>query len=239
MNLAAGVISALVLLVLLIYTIAQPEPLLAGLLSAVPGSVRDRVQTAVRRSMEQLQSWAFGSLIVGLIVGVVTGVALHLMGVPYALLFAVIAAIGEMIPTIGPILAAVPPVLLMLVTDPWMALWVVVLFLVIQQLESNVLTPLVLGGRMHLHPVSIVFSILVMHSLFGLVGAILAVPVTAILKVCWEEFYLNPRGRDPEEVKAEASDLVTENGASEERERHGGPGRPRPVRSVFIRRRSA
>lgn len=208
MNVAVGLISLLVLLVLVIYIVGRPEPLIAGLLGAFPEHIRGRVETTLQRIMEQLKSWALGSATVGVIVGVITGVGLHLIGIPYALLFGVLAAFGELVPNIGPIVAAVPPLLLALTIDPMLALWTALFFIVLQQVESHLLTPMVLGGKLELHPVSVVFAILVMHTLFGLLGALLAVPVCAMIKVCWEEFYLKPRHTDVDELEQEANEVA-------------------------------
>jgi putative permease len=205
-----GIFSLVVLLILVIYAVGQPEPLVAGFLAAVPESHRDRADAALRRVMEKLKHWAVGSITVGLIVGTIAGVGLHLLGVPHALLFAVIAFMGEFLPVIGPILAALPPVLLALTIDPWLALWVVIFFVVLQQVESNILTPWILGGHLEIHPVSLIFALLVMHALFGFVGALLAAPVAAIVKICWEEFYLQPTETDPETIQEEASSIVGE-----------------------------
>jgi predicted PurR-regulated permease PerM len=216
LSIASGILTILVFIVLLIYTLGKPEPLVAGLLSATPASHRKRVEAAVRRCMEQLKRWAFGSVIVGLIVGIVTGVGLHLLGVPYAFLFGAIAAAGELIPTIGPILSSVPPILIALTIDPNLAVWVAVLFLVLQQLESNLLTPMILGESLELHPVSLIFTMVVMHSLYGLLGALLAVPVCAIIKVCWTEFYLKPQHTDTEAMQERADEIITEQASAYE-----------------------
>ncbi|MFN3651711.1 MAG: AI-2E family transporter [Armatimonadota bacterium] len=203
MTLGSGMLSFFVLVVMVIYSVSRPAPLLGGLLAAVPERYRIRTDRAVRRGMEQVKNWVVGAAISGLIVGLITGVGLYLLGVPYALLFGILAAFGELIPYIGPFLAAVPPLLVALIQDPTLAVWVALLFLVIQQLEGNVVTPLVMGRVMELHPVSLIAIILVMHALFGIMGAILAVPTAALIKVVWEEFYLKPTRTDPELMKEE------------------------------------
>jgi predicted PurR-regulated permease PerM len=214
LNVVMGLVSMLILLVLVVFTLANPAPLVAGLLAAAPARLERRVENALRRSLEQLKNWAFGSLQLGVIVGLMCAVGLWLVGkvthhpFPYILLFSVIAGIGEMIPNIGPLLSAMPPVLIALTIDPMLGLWVALLFLVIQQTENNLIVPLVMGKSLDLHPVSLIFTVLVMGSLFGLLGAILAVPVAAILKVCWEEFYLIPRGRNVEELHRVANEIV-------------------------------
>jgi putative permease len=208
-GLAVVVLSLFLMIVLVIYTVAHPAPLIAGLLGATPERHRERMETALRRILEQLKNWAVGSLILGIIVGVISWIGLRLLGVPSAFLFGLIAGIGELIPNVGPILSAIPPVLVALTIDPLLALWVVVLFVVIQQLENNVIVPMVMGQSLNLHPISVTFAVLVMGALFGVLGAILAVPVCAIVKVCWEEFYLIPRRTDTEALQVLAEDIVS------------------------------
>src|SRR5205823_13721479 len=127
---------------------------------------------------------------------------------PGILTFSVIAGAGELVPTIGPILAGLPPVLMALSIHPMLAVWVVLLFLVIHQIENNLLVPLVMGHTLRIHPVSIAFSILMMSMLFGLLGIVLATPVCAIAKVCWEEFYLKPVDADPADLEEQAARIV-------------------------------
>lgn len=219
-NLLVGLFSLLVVLVLVIFTLANPTPLVTGFLSAVPTRHRERTQSALRHIMVQLKNWGFGSLVLGVIIGLMTGIGLWTLGkltghhFPYVLLFSVIAGIGELIPNIGPVLSAIPPALVALTIDPILGLWVLVLFIVIQQLENNLIVPVVMGQSLNLHPLSVTFTVLIMGALFGLLGAILAVPVCAITKVCWQEFYLGPRNTDTAALSVIAEQLVEGNGAA-------------------------
>jgi putative permease len=214
LSLAGSVISFFLLLVLVIFSVANPAPMVAGLLGATPERYRDRVVSAMGRILVQLRNWAAGSVKLGIIIGLMTAFGLYGLGsitghdFPYILLFSLIAGIGEMIPTIGPIVSAFPPVLIALTIDPMLAVWVMVLFIIIQQLENNFIVPLVMGQSLDLHPVSIIFAVLVMGTLFGLFGAILAMPIAAIIKVCWEEFYLIPRRTDTEMLGDIAEEIV-------------------------------
>jgi putative permease len=209
-NAAAGLLSLLLLLVLVIFTLSRPAPLIAGLLSAVPEHHRGRAVSALRRILHELKTWATSALIMGAIVGAMVGIGLRLLGVPQALLFGVIAGAGEVVPNIGPLLSAVPPILMALTIHPLLALWVLLLFIAVHQLEGNLIVPFVMGRSLHLHPVSVIFTILTMGTLFGLLGAILAVPVCAIVKICWEEFYLIPACIDTETLQAVAHDIASD-----------------------------
>jgi predicted PurR-regulated permease PerM len=214
MNAVVGIVMVVLMLVLVLFTVSNPVPLVVGLLSAVPDRHRERTANALRRVMEQLKNWAVGSLVLGVIIGIMTGAGLWGLGMatghpfPYVLLFSVIAGIGEMIPNIGPVVSAVPPALVALTIDPMLGIWVLVLFLVIQQLENNLIVPVVMGQSLDLHPLSVTFTVLVMGALFGLIGAIIAVPVCAIVKVCWQEFYLAPRHPNVEAIAAQAEALL-------------------------------
>lgn len=201
-NVVSGVGFFVLLWVLVALSLAHPEPLLGGLLSAVPRRHRECAETALRRILEQLQNWALGSLTLGAIIGVATALGLWLLGkitghqIPYILMFSLLAGLGELVPNIGPIVSALPPILVAVIIDPMLAVWVAVLFLVIQQLENNLIVPLVMSRSLSLHPVSVVVTILIMGMLFGLLDAVIAVPVCAMLKVLWEELYLKPAGID-------------------------------------------
>lgn len=215
LNVMVGIVSLVILLMLVVFTLANPVPLVTGLLGAVPAALEGRVEQALRRILEQLKNWAFGSLKLGIILGMMTAVGLWGLGkatghpFPYLLLFSLIAGIGELIPNIGPLITAVPPLLIALSIDPMLALWVAVLYLLIHQAENNLIVPVVMGKSLDLHPVSLIFTVLVMGSLFGLLGAVLAVPVAAILKVCWEEFYLLPKGKDVAALQRVANEIVS------------------------------
>lgn len=231
LNVVVGVLSLIILLVLVLFSLISPAPILAGLLSAAPPEHEEQVRRALRQIMTQLKAWAVGSLKLGLIVGVMSGMGLHFLGVPYAFLFGIIAGIGELVPNIGPVLSAVPPILLALTQDPKLALYVAILFVVVQQLENNLIVPLVMGQSLDLHPVSVTCAVLVMGSLFGLMGAILAVPTCAIVKVCWREFYLGPRQVDEQAMLEHAQEIV-----NYEAEAEGPASRPLARRLRFRQR---
>ncbi len=240
LNLVGLAVSLVLMLVLVIFTVGKPEPLIAGLLGAVPERHQDRTATALRRILEQLKNWAFGSLILGVIVGLMSAIGLWVVSrvtgkdIPYILLFSVIAGVGEMVPNIGPIISALPPVLIALTVDPMLAVWVMVLYVVIQQLENNLIVPLVMGQSLNLHPLSVTFTVLVMGALFGLLGAILAVPLCAIIKVCWEEFYLIPRGTDTDALQRLAGEIVS-SGSPDPRDRPRKPQLPHLRRGTHQR----
>lgn len=174
-----------------------------GLLSAVPEARREWTKALATRVMGRLSRWGRGMLLLMLAVGGANALGLWALGVDNWLFYGVIAALGEIVPTVGPIFAALPPVLATLADDPGRALWVALLALAIQQLENYVLVPFVLGGSANLHPVSVTAGVLLFGSVFGLVGAFLTVPFLILIKALYEEVLL-ARRRPASEADARA-----------------------------------
>ncbi len=217
-NLVSILVSLVLLVVLVVYTLASPQPLVAGLLGAFPERHRPKAEHILGLIFSRLKTWALGSLLLGLIVGMVTGVGLYLLNVPFALIFGVIAGIGELLPNLGPLLSAIPPIFVTLAIDPKLAVWVAVLFLVVQQLENNLIVPLVMSRTLDLHPLSVTFMVLVMGAMFGLVGAIIAVPLTVVIKTLYQELYQSQQDGDAEELEARSERVVADESAPDAEE---------------------
>ena len=136
----------------------------------------------VERIEGRLGSWMMGQLFLMITVGLLSYVGLLLLGVKFALPLAIIAGILEIVPNIGPIVSAIPAVLIALSISPVMGLSVGILYLVIQQLENNVIVPLVMKKSVGLSPIITIFSLLVGSKLAGIAGAVLAIPVLLIIQ---------------------------------------------------------
>ena len=127
--------------------------------------------------------WLRGQLFLSFIVGLLVYIGLLILGVKYALVLALIAAILEIIPFIGPTIAAIPAILVGL-TDSWIkALVVVILYFVVQQLENHIIVPKVMQKAVGLNPIVVIIVIMVGAKLGGIVGALIAVPVAAAIGV--------------------------------------------------------
>ena len=127
-----------------------------------------------------------GQLLVALIIGILSSIALLILGVDYWIVLGLLAGIGDLVPYIGPFLGAVPAIFITLATDPTKALWVVVAFIIIQQIEGNLISPKIVGHSVGLHPAAIIFVLLVGGALWGLVGLLVSVPLAGVLKVILE-----------------------------------------------------
>jgi predicted PurR-regulated permease PerM len=131
-----------------------------------------------------------GQLLFSVIMGTSTGIALYLFGVlgifpagrSYALAFAVFYGVMELVPYIGPILGAIPPVLLALFTDPISALWVALLFVGLQQLEGHVVAPQIFSHTLRINPLLVIFALLLGLQLYGVIGALVALPILSVLR---------------------------------------------------------
>jgi predicted PurR-regulated permease PerM len=138
-----------------------------------------------------------GQLLVSAIIGASAGVALWLLGTigwlpqgfeTYAILFGAWVGIAELIPYLGPWLGAIPPVLYGLVVDPLSAVWVVLLFLAIHQIEGHIVIPKVMGSALRLHPLLVIFGLLAGGEIYGLPGVLVALPTLAACRAIWEFF---------------------------------------------------
>ncbi|CAN5814712.1 hypothetical protein BH23GEM6_BH23GEM6_08020 [soil metagenome] len=175
-----------------LFAVAKPnDRLLAPLLRAVP---RDR-RLAFRRLFEllgqRLRGWVKGTLMAMLAVGLLMTGALTLVGVPYALVLGLFAGIVEFIPLLGPWIGGFLAVAIAFLGDPQKALWTIIAVLAIQQLESNVITPLVMARAARVHPFVTLFALLLFGSLFGFLGILLSVPLVLLIwtlvEVLWVE----------------------------------------------------
>jgi predicted PurR-regulated permease PerM len=127
-------------------------------------------------------------LILASVIGTSSAAGLYVLGVPYFYVLALIAAIGEMVPVIGPILAAVPAVLTALSISPKTAILVVIFFIVQQQIENHLLVPRIMSRQVGVSAVTVIVALLIGAAIHGIVGALIAVPTAAILQVLTGEF---------------------------------------------------
>ena len=190
MSVGSGIADALIVIVGGIFLAAQPHFYRAGAIKLVPKAKRALVSEAMGDSERALRLWLRGQLAAMVVVGVLTGVGLWLIGVPSALALGLLAGLLEFIPYAGPILAAVPAVLLSLVAGPDMALWTIALYIGIQQFEGYLLQPLVQQYAVQLPAVVLLFSLLGFGMLFGTLGIIFAAPLTVVSYVLVKRLYV-------------------------------------------------
>jgi predicted PurR-regulated permease PerM len=209
---AATVVSfGVVVFISTIYLVIRPEPWVNGFVSLFPAEWRQRTREVLQTLYHTVQRWFLGQLAAMTFIAVFWAISLSLIGVPFALLLGIFSGLISFIPYVGALISVVLPVLLALVSDPFTAVYVILAFIIIQQIEGNLLHPIVMSRAVDLHPALVVFAILVMGTLFGIVGVFLAVPLVAALQVLVRELWVqkmdqmgtdpNPPAREPPKRK--------------------------------------
>jgi len=156
------------------------------------GERQERGKKLLRRIEDKLGAWLRGQIILSLIIGVASYIGLTILGVDFALPLAIIAGILEVVPVIGPIISAIPAVLIALTVSPLFATLVAGLYLAIQQLEGHLIVPQVMKRAVGLNPLLVILAISVGGRLLGLGGALLAVPIAVVVQLVIQEGILNP-----------------------------------------------
>ncbi len=198
-----------VILIATIFTVAWPAPLVNGFVALWPAGQRGRVREILGELYQTVQRWFLGQLTSMAMIGLLFTVALFLIGIPFALLLGILSGLLAFIPFVGPFISIIPPVLLALAQDPILVLWVLLAYAVVQFIEGNVIQPVVMSRAVSLHPTVIVFTLLIMGTLFGFVGLLLAIPLIAALQVLVRELWIermDSLGTDPDPPKEEAKD---------------------------------
>ena len=183
-----GVFGVITILILSFYLLIEAEPIFNYLIRFVPKPKRARVDVAAREVVRKVSAWLRAQLTLAGVMGVFAAVGLGLMGEPYFYVIALIAAIGETIPIVGPIVGGVTAVAVAITESPRLAVTVGIYFFVLHQLEANILVPKIMEKRVGVSPVAVLTALLIGGALWGIIGAILAIPTAAILAVFVEEF---------------------------------------------------
>lgn len=190
LSIGSGIADFVVVIFAGIYLATQPKFYRVGAIKLVPPARRKIAAEAMLESERALRLWLKGQAIAMVVVGLLTGTGLWLIGMPSALALGLLAGMLEFIPFAGPILAAIPAVLLALAVSPEVALWVVLLYVGVQQFEGNVLTPMVQQYAVDLPGVVLLFALIGFGTLFGTLGVILAAPLAVVTFVLVKRLYV-------------------------------------------------
>jgi predicted PurR-regulated permease PerM len=173
-----------------IYFGIDPGTYRRGILHLVPGSGRQRADEVMTAIGNSLRRWLLAQLIAMVVIGVAVGVALTLLGVEAAISLGIIAGLLEFIPTIGPILAAMPAIAMGFLVSPQKALAVAIVFTLLQQLEGNLLIPVLMKHGVELPPLLTILGQAVLAVIFGFLGLVIAVPLLAAIMVMVKMLYV-------------------------------------------------
>ncbi|MBU1132333.1 AI-2E family transporter [Patescibacteria group bacterium] len=184
-----GMVSLVIILVVTFYLTVEESSIKRTITFILPEKYNEFAMQLINKIQVKIGSWLKGQLILCLIVGLMAYIGLLILGVNYALILGVVAALGEFIPYVGPIAAAVPAIFLAFTQSPVKALLVLLLFIIIQQLENNLLVPKVMQKAVGLNPIVSITALLIGARIGGIVGIILAIPVATAISVIVKEFW--------------------------------------------------
>lgn len=169
----------------------------------IPVRHHDHLFTLINSTQKRIGAWGRGLIILCLFVGLLSYIGLRILGVNYALILAIIAGLTEMIPWFGPIIGAIPAVFLAFIQSPIKGLLVIILYILVQQIENNILVPQVMKRTSGLNPLVVIIVVLIGGKLAGVVGLLLAVPLTTIIAMIVRD-YLKVKEKTEEKIKSAA-----------------------------------
>lgn len=178
-----GIVSFIMVIVISFYLLLDEQGLKKAFFSVIPLDKKEDVVEISKKIASKVGDWLRGQLLLGLVVGLVDLIGLFIIGVPYALTLALISGLLEFIPVVGPLIAGIIAAIIGLTVSPLTALFVIILYVVVQQLENHILVPQIMKKAVGLSPVVIIIAIFVGAKLMGATGALLAIPVAAVISV--------------------------------------------------------
>lgn len=183
-------LSTLLVMVLTIMLMVDPAQYRNAFIKLFPASFRHRAGNILDQCEEALAGWAIGTLFNMSVIAILSGIALWILGIPLAFANALLAGLLTFIPNVGPTLSVIPPMVIGLTESPWKAIAVLILYIVIQQIEGNILTPLVMQKQVSLLPAVTLLSQIVFAIFFGFLGLLIALPLTIITQVLLRELLI-------------------------------------------------
>lgn len=190
MSFGGGLADALLIIVGGIFIAASPRFYTTGLVKLVPESKRNLAGEALDDSGKALRLWLKAQLVAMVLIGLLTGLGLWILGVPSALALGLIAGLLEFVPFVGPLIAAIPAILIALAIDPQLALWTVLLYVLIQNIEGYAVQPIIQSWAVEVPGAVLLFALLACGALFGPLGVIFAAPLTVVVYVLVKRLYV-------------------------------------------------
>ena len=192
---SAAIASVFAVLFMVVYMLIDADRLRNLFLLVYPPEVRGRRRRTLIRIGKRMSGWLSAQLVLCAIIGIATFIGLTLLQIPYALPLALIAAVGELIPVIGPTVGAVPALIVALLLSPWQFWSVLAFAFLLQKAENYFIVPRVMASKVQVSPLAVFIAFLIGASLLGVMGAILAIPVAAIAQVGFDEAFVKRRER--------------------------------------------
>jgi predicted PurR-regulated permease PerM len=190
---------AIATFMLSLYWTLDGQRAVQGLSMLMPLNWREQARELVREMESRVGAFVRGQALLCVTIGLLSLVAYLLIGLPYALVLALFAGLMELIPYLGPVLGALPAIVVGITLGPEKAFWVVVATLIIQQLENTFLLPRIMKGSVGVNSIVALLAIVTLGSLLGVIGALLAIPIAAIVQLLLDRFVLSPEILDEEQ----------------------------------------
>ncbi|PJA45481.1 hypothetical protein CO174_02945, partial [Candidatus Uhrbacteria bacterium CG_4_9_14_3_um_filter_50_9] len=184
-----GAAALLIILVLTFYMVAEEEGFGTSVQYLVPVEYQPYMKLLLKKLKRKMGAWLRGQLILSLMVGVLVYVGLSILGIKYALLLALLAAVLEIVPYVGPVLSVIPAMIVGFAISPTLGVSIMVLYVIIQQIENHVLVPKVMQKVTGLHPVLSIVALLVGLKIAGVPGAIFSIPLAMMIVVVLEDLF--------------------------------------------------
>jgi len=184
-----GLVEFFAMLVIIFYLLVEKNALRRATNVMIPDNYQEYFIDVVQKIQKKISAWFKGQFVLSLLIGLLVYTALLILGVEYALILALVAFIGEFVPYLGPLLASIPALLVAFVDSPLKALFVLIIFIIIQQAENHILVPKIMQRALGLNPIISIVALLIGAKLAGLVGLVLAIPVATALGVLAKEVY--------------------------------------------------
>ncbi|MEA3464387.1 MAG: AI-2E family transporter [Patescibacteria group bacterium] len=192
-----GIFSFLLVLVITFYMVVEESAIKKLVWSIAPSRYQPYIMQLINRMQKKIGLWLRGQLILSLVIFILTYVGLLILGVEYALVLALIAGLTEFVPYLGPIFGAIPAIFLAFTQSPMLALFVVILFFIVQQVENNILVPKIMQKTVGLNPIISISALMIGFKLAGVVGAIMSIPVATAISVFIKDMF-DGRGAETE-----------------------------------------
>lgn len=216
-DLLAIILNLLLVIILTIMLLATPAPYRRGFILLFPAFYRRRADEILSECETSLVGWMTATLFNMAAIGTVSFIGLLILRVPLALANALLAGLLEFIPNIGPVLSIIPPMAVALLDEPWKAIAVLILYLLIQQFEAYLLVPFVMNQQVSLLPAATLLSVVIFGTFFGFLGVFLSVPLVIVCQIWMKELLIkdilnnwhhDEKGEPPKDAPIDESEIT-------------------------------
>lgn len=205
--------------ILLFFLLRDDRRMVRAVIEVFPQRHQQQISDLIYESSGQVSAYVRGQTLVAIAVGIMFWIGFKLIGLDYALTLSVIAGVLNMVPYLGSVLATIPALIIALIDSPFMLLKTILVFAIEQLIEGRLIQPLILGNQLKVHPMTILFLLLVAGKIWGVAGVFLVIPVYVVIKVfvihAYHHFKRNSGLYEEAEIDSDASDLVSAEGQAD------------------------